>query len=105
MNHVDTESSDLNFSEEHAKQDEHEYQIAELGTFDVEPSISDDIEALNKEHSVDFSDGQFTSDFEEKKLPAEKVQESMAISRDESSNETNDDFSYSYISEDSSNAN
>ena len=54
----DLESSDLGFSEGHEAVDEHAYQIGELGEFEVERSLSDEIEAINRDQaSVDFSDG------------------------------------------------
>ena len=53
----DMESSDISFSEEANQIDEHSYQIGELGQFEVEKSVSDAIEGINEDRSVDFSDG------------------------------------------------
>ena len=56
------ESSDLGFSEDRNHADEHLYQIGELGNFEIERSMSDENVGINKEQSVDFSDGDFSDD-------------------------------------------
>ena len=54
----DLESSDLGFSEGREVADEHAYQIGEVGEFEVERSLSDELEGINREQSsVDFSEG------------------------------------------------
>ena len=60
----DMESSDLNFSEDEPRVDENAYQIDRLGSFEVDKSISDQIEGINKDRSVDFSDGDDDFSFE-----------------------------------------
>ncbi len=57
----DMESSDLGFSDRAMQVDEHDYQIAELGQFDIDRSMSDVIDGINKEQSVEFSQ-EFSSD-------------------------------------------
>ena len=58
----DMESSDLNFSQERNEVDEHGYQIEQLGTFEIDRSVSDHIQAINKDESVDFSLQEFSGD-------------------------------------------
>lgn len=59
----DMETSDLGFSEELSLVDEHAYQIEATGEFDIDQSVTDhEAGGINKEMSVDFSDGSF-SDF------------------------------------------
>ena len=53
----DLESSDLEFSEGREIVDEHAYQIGELGEFEVERSLSDELELNREQSSVDFSEG------------------------------------------------
>jgi len=54
----DMDSSDLGFSEHDEVVDEHAYQIGELGQFEIERSLSDEVEGINREQSsVDFSEG------------------------------------------------
>lgn len=57
----DMESSDLGFSDHLREPDEHDYQIAELGEFEVDRSLSDVLEGINKDKSVEFSQ-EFDSD-------------------------------------------
>jgi len=58
----DMETSDLAFSDNMEKVDEHAYQIGELGDFEAERSFDEQqvIEGINKDHSVDFSEGDFS---------------------------------------------
>ena len=98
----DMESSDLNFSEDHREQqEEHAYQIQELGDFELDRTLSEDIQGLNKEESVDFSDGHYSSDLDHKMPPAAN----LYSDEDELGESEGSYTSSSYISEGSSNAN
>lgn len=47
----------MGFSEDRNEIDEHAYQIGELGQFEVDKSLDDEIVVgINKDTSVDFSD-------------------------------------------------
>lgn len=95
----DMDSSDLNFSEDKGiLQDEHAYQIDQLGDFEVDKSLSEDLPGLNKEQSVDFSDGQLSSDLDQKMAQPANIYTDKDLLGDS-------EDSYSYMSQDSSNAN
>lgn len=54
----DMETSDVGFSQHSELEDEHGYQIEELGQFEIERSQSDMmVEGINNEQSVEFSAG------------------------------------------------
>ena len=86
-------------------QDEHEYQIENLGNFEVDRSMSEDLDGINKEQSVDFSEGHLDSDFDREigEAPPQPVQQQVADVIDQSySDSVSESNSYSFISEDSS---
>lgn len=67
------ESSDLGFSDRGHAVEGHEYQIEQLGDFEIEQSEPELIESLNEDHSVDFSTGE---------LEAEELTSSEMLSMD-----------------------
>ena len=88
----DMESSDLSFSEDKNNVDEHEYQIGELGNFEVEKSISDDVIGINKDESVDFSEGDLSAEMmsELSKKAAHDTKENMYSDLSEISSSRNE---------------
>ena len=85
----------MGFSEDRNEIDEHAYQIGELGKFDLDKSLDDDIVVgINKDTSVDFSDEEGDA------LSHEAVKEkSMTYSSDEANELADEDYFSSDLDE------
>lgn len=90
----DLESSNLGFSDGHSLVDEHAYQIGELGEFNFEKSLSDELEGINREQSVEFSEGSGGLSVDLGNLSREADYDSSSLSSSAANEVTDEDDSF-----------